>query len=107
MAFRVRRELSLDRAEQADGEEDRADHHMQPVEPCRHKEGGAEHAALNRKIGIVIFDRLANGEAETEGDGQSQTLDQILAVTNHKRVMRPCHRRAGQQKDQGHEERHV
>src|SRR3989304_9825923 len=39
------REGAVERAQQADDQEDRADDHMRAVEPGRHEEGGAEDVA--------------------------------------------------------------
>src|SRR5690349_18138919 len=50
-----RREIALVSAEQADGEEDRADDHVEAVEAGRHEEGRAVNIAFEGKGRVGVF----------------------------------------------------
>src|SRR5689334_11566889 len=70
----LRRELALDRADQADCEEDRADDDVETVEAGRHEEGRRIDAILEAERGVRILVGLAAGEGDAEQNGQRQAV---------------------------------
>src|SRR5688500_3020353 len=60
----LRGEVALHRADQADGQEDRADDNVEAVEAGRHEEGGAVDAAAEREGGVGVFVSLYAGEED-------------------------------------------
>src|SRR3954447_20355308 len=66
------REVALGGAQQADAEEDRADDHVEAVEPGRHEEGGAIDIAFEGERRVGIFVSLDAGEQQAEQDRQQQ-----------------------------------
>ena len=91
--------MPFPRAEEADDEESSADDDMEPVEPGRHIKSRAVNAAGDRERGVTVFVCLHTGEQQAEDNGDAQALNQTVAITFPKRVMRPGYRCAGQQQD--------
>src|SRR5882757_3779682 len=74
------RELALVDADQAHGQEDRADDHMYAMEAGRHEEGGAVNVAFEGKRGVAVFIGLHAGEGDAEQDREDQALLHAFAV---------------------------
>ena len=53
---------------------------------------------------VAVLEGLHRGEAHAEKDRDDQTLESAVAIPFDQRVVRPGHRRAGQQQDQRIEE---
>ncbi len=91
-------EMPLQRAVQADGQEDRADDHVQAVKAGRHEEHRAIDVAGKAEGGMGVFIGLHPGEDHPQRDGQDQAVHQVAAVVLvHQGVVRPGHGAARQQ----------
>ena len=62
----------LQRADQADGQEDRADDDVEAVEAGRHEEGRAIDVAGKAKGRVAVFIGLKDGEQHAQHDRQDQ-----------------------------------
>src|SRR5687768_12897227 len=78
MLFRP--EMALQRADQADGQEDGADDDVGAVEAGRHEEGGAVDVAGKVERRRRIFEGLDGREQQPEKYRQRQSPDQALPV---------------------------
>ena len=87
-------------AKQTDDQEDRADQHMEAVEPGRHEEGRAIDIAGERERGVGVFVGLHAGKGRAEQNGEDQAVFQALAIVFQQRVMRPGDGGAGGQQQQ-------
>src|SRR5687768_4265159 len=63
-------EIALQRTDEADEQEDRADKDVEAVEAGRHEEGGAVDRVLEGKGGMGIFIGLDTRKQDAEQDGQ-------------------------------------
>src|SRR5947209_16452408 len=99
------REVALVGADQAHGEENRADDDVEAVEARRHEEGRAINAAFEGERRVGIFIGLDAGERETEQDRAPQAELKAVAVAVDQAVVCPGDRRSRAQQDQGVEER--
>src|SRR3546814_16113875 len=70
--------MALERAAQADDQEDRADDDVEAVEAGRHEEHGAVDVARIVDRRVDVFVGLDGGEHQAQQDGQRQALDQAL-----------------------------
>src|SRR5689334_22807749 len=104
-------EMTAERAEQADDQEQRSDDDMEAVEARRHEEGRAIDVAaivaVEGKGRVRIFIGLDAGEQQAERNGEGETPLQALAVVADKRVMRPGHGGARGEEDQRVDERQM
>src|SRR3712207_445965 len=66
------REVAAIGAQQADGQEDRADDHMSAVEARRHEEGGAVDVAAEPESRVAVLVGLHEAEHEAEDDREPQ-----------------------------------
>src|SRR5690606_4487137 len=91
------REVALQRPQQADEEEDRADDDVRTVEAGGHEERRAVDVpgVVERRVAILVG--LQQREHEAKANRQRQAPDETLAVVLEQRVMGPRYRRAGQQ----------
>src|SRR5215471_19296036 len=101
------RELSGHGAHQAHDQENRPDDDMGAVESGRHEESGAVDMARIMKRGVHVFVSLDAGEREAEGDRKNETPFKALTIVMEQSVMRPGHRGAGSEQDQGVEQGQV
>ncbi len=69
------REVAFQRADKADGQEDRADDHVEPVKAGRHEEGRAIDVAGKAEGRVAVFIGLKHGEDRAQADGQDQPVD--------------------------------
>ena len=100
----LRREMALECPEQANGEEDRSDDHMEAMEARGHEEGRTiDVSAIGSAEGkgrMSIFIGLDGSEERTQGNGEAEAVDQPLPVIVQKRVVRPGDGRARGEQDQ-------
>src|SRR3954470_15335542 len=66
------REVAAIGAQQADGQEDRADDHVRPVEARRHEEGGAVDVAFEAEGSVAVLVGLHAAEDEAQNDREPQ-----------------------------------
>jgi len=102
------REVTLDRPDQADEQEQRSDDHVKAVKARRHVEVRAVDVAREAEGGVAVFISLEKGEEHAENDREDKPVDQVLAVVfMHQRVVGPGDGRARQQQDQRVDQRQV
>src|SRR5688572_28691201 len=76
----VRLEMPEVGADQANGQEDRADDDVRTMEAGRHEEGRTVDVAAVGERGVRVFVSLHARERDAENDRQPEALDQPLAV---------------------------
>jgi len=102
------REMALQHADQADGQEDRADDDVEAVEAGRHEERRAIDVAGKAEGGVAVFIGLEVGEQEAQEHGQDQAVLQVLAVVfMDQRMVGPGRGATRQQQDQRVDQRQV
>src|SRR5215813_10664339 len=94
----VRLEMSGVGAEPADDEEDRADDHMRAMEARRHEESRGVDAVAETEGRMAVFVCLDAGEGGTEENGESEALQETLAVALAQRMVSTGHGDEGRQK---------
>src|SRR6266545_608123 len=106
-----RLEMTGERAEQADGQEDGADDDMKAMEAGRHEEGRAVDVAAivaaEGEGGVGIFIGLDRSEERAQEDGADEAPFEAPAVVVEESVMRPGDGCSGGQQDERIDERQV
>src|SRR6266436_1184103 len=98
------RELPGQGTNEAHDQENRPDDDMGAVESCRHEEGGAVDMARIVERRVHVFVSLNAGEREAERNRKDEAPFQAITVVVQQGVVRPGHRGAGRQQDQGIEQ---
>ena len=83
------REVAIVDAQQANGEEDRADNDVEAMEARRHEEGRAVNITSKAEGGVGVFVSLNAGEADGENNGQPERLLYAVAIIVQQGMMRP------------------
>src|SRR5690606_36309797 len=104
----LRREVSGIGPVEADDQEDRADDDVKAMEARRHEEVGAVDVAGEAEGGVAVLVGLEDREQDAEADAEPEApFEMIAVVLVDERVVRPGHRAAGAEQDEGVAERQV